>query len=33
MAGLSLALALMIPRHPEPGHETVFAGLLPVPAE
>jgi hypothetical protein len=33
MACVSLALALMIPRHPEPGHETVFAGLLPVPAE
>ncbi|GAD55274.1 membrane protein [Limimaricola cinnabarinus LL-001] len=26
MAGVSLALALMIPRHPAPGHETVFAG-------
>ncbi len=25
MALTSLALALMIPRHPEPGHETVFA--------
>ena len=25
MAGVSLLLALMIPRHPEPGHETVFA--------
>jgi MFS family permease len=33
MAGLSLALALMIPRHPEPGHETVFARALPAPAE
>ncbi|MBD3677776.1 MAG: MFS transporter [Rhodobacteraceae bacterium] len=33
MACVSLALALMIPRHPEPGHETVFAGLLPTPAE
>ena len=28
MAGLSLALALMIPRHPEKGHETVFARRL-----
>lgn len=27
MAAVSLALALMIPRHPAPGHETVFAGL------
>ncbi|PIE11219.1 MAG: MFS transporter [Rhodobacterales bacterium] len=26
MACISLALALMIPRHPAPGHETVFAG-------
>lgn len=25
MAGASLALALLIPRHPEPGNETVFA--------
>ena len=25
MAGISLLLALMIPRHPEPGHETVFS--------
>ncbi|MET4102430.1 hypothetical protein ABIE58_001864 [Roseovarius sp. MBR-78] len=33
MAGLSLALALMIPRHPEPGHETIFARALPAPAE
>lgn len=28
VAGISLALALMIPRHPVPGHETVFAGRL-----
>jgi len=33
MACVSLMLALMIPRHPEPGHETVFSGLLPTPAE
>lgn len=32
MAGVSLAL--MIPRHPAPGHETVFAGQgLPLAAE
>jgi MFS family permease len=33
MAGVSLCLALMIPRHPEPGHETVFAPMLAAPAE
>jgi len=33
MAGISLCLALMIPRHPVPGHETVFAHALPTPAE
>lgn len=33
MAGLSLAFALMIPRHPEPGHETVFNRWAPAPAE
>lgn len=33
MAVCSLALALMIPRHPEPGRETVFAGPVPAPAE
>lgn len=34
MAATSLALALMIPRHPEPGNETVFARLMPAaPAE
>lgn len=33
MACVSLALALMIPRHPEPGNETVFARFLPAPAE
>ncbi|GAB4385336.1 MAG: MFS transporter [Albidovulum sp.] len=32
MAGLSLVLALMIPRHPVPGRETVFAPGLPAPA-
>ena len=29
----SLLLALMIPRHPEPGYETIFARGLPVAAE
>lgn len=33
MAVTSLMLALMIPRHPEPGNETVFSRLLPAPAE
>ncbi|WP_371931753.1 MFS transporter [Mameliella sp. MMSF_3552] len=33
MALTSLALALMIPRHPEPGNETVFSGVVPAPAE
>ncbi|MGC9419469.1 MAG: MFS transporter [Rhodovulum sp.] len=33
MAGLSLMLALMIPRHPEPGNETIFSGLIATPAE
>ena len=33
MAMVSLGLALLIPRHPEKGHETVFAGLAPSPAE
>ena len=33
MAGMSLVLALMIPRHPEPGRETIFAGRLVAPAE
>ena len=28
MAAASLALALMIPRHPEPGHETIFSPLV-----
>ncbi len=33
MAGTSLVLALLIPRHPEPGRETIFARGLPAPAE
>jgi len=33
MAGASLALALMVPRHPEPGNETVFSRFAPAPAE
>ena len=33
MACVSLFLALMIPRHPEPGRETVFARGLPLAAE
>jgi len=33
MAGISLVLALMIPRHPEPGNETIFSLFLPAPAE
>ncbi|MEM8693242.1 MAG: MFS transporter [Pseudomonadota bacterium] len=33
MAGISLILALLIPRHPEPGHETIFAHAAPAPAE
>ncbi|MCR9085183.1 MAG: MFS transporter [Rhodobacteraceae bacterium] len=35
MAVVSFSLALMIPRHPVPGHETVFAGIKPraAPAE
>lgn len=33
MAGLSLVLALMIPRHPEPGRETVFSRAPVVIAE
>ncbi|MEM8959005.1 MAG: MFS transporter, partial [Pseudomonadota bacterium] len=35
MAVVSLVLALMIPRHPEPGFETVFSGVKPraAPAE
>ncbi|MCG6904648.1 MAG: MFS transporter [Rhodobacter sp.] len=33
MAATSLGLAMMIPRHPSPGHETVFAPLGAAPAE
>ncbi|MCU0853405.1 MAG: MFS transporter [Rhodobacteraceae bacterium] len=33
MAAGSLALVLMIPRHPEPGRETIFSRPLPAPAE
>ncbi len=33
MAAVSLGLALMIPRHPVKGRETVFSGGLPTPAE
>ena len=33
MALASLGLALLIPRHPAPGRETVFADALPAPAE
>lgn len=33
MAGVSLTLALLIPRHPQPGFETVFKGPAPTPAE
>ncbi|MFU8863184.1 MAG: MFS transporter [Rhodobacterales bacterium] len=33
MAGISFCLALLIPRHPEPGNETIFARLAPAPAE
>ena len=33
MAATSLALACLIPRHPAPGHETIFAGALAAPAE
>jgi len=33
MAGVSFSLAMLIPRHPEPGHETVFARMVSAPAE
>nr|WP_245216492.1 MFS transporter [Sagittula salina] len=33
MAMISLGLALLIPRHPEPGNETRLSGLVPAPAE
>lgn len=33
MAAVSLVLAMMIPRHPEPGHETIFSRPVAAPAE
>ena len=33
MAGVSLTLAMMIPRHPEKGHETIFAHPVAAAAE
>jgi hypothetical protein len=33
MAGISLLLALLIPRHPAPGHETILTRLVAAPAE
>jgi MFS family permease len=33
MAMGSLMLALLIPRHPEPGNETIFSRFVPAPAE
>lgn len=33
MAAVSLCLSLLIPRHPEPGHETVLSRRLAAPAE
>ncbi|UXX84729.1 MFS transporter [Roseovarius pelagicus] len=33
MAGTSLLLALLIPRHPEPGNETILSRLAAAPAE
>jgi hypothetical protein len=33
MAATSLCLALLIPRHPEPGNETILSGYAPAPAE
>lgn len=33
MAGVSLMLALLVPRHPAPGNETIFCRLAPAPAE
>lgn len=33
MAAVSCLLALLIPRHPEPGYETILAGIVPAPAE
>ena len=33
MAGVSLGLSLLVPRHPEPGHETVLVRAAAAPAE
>ncbi|MDX5401632.1 MAG: MFS transporter [Rhodobacterales bacterium] len=33
MAGVSFSLAMLIPRHPEPGNETIFARFIATPAE
>ncbi|NNE51144.1 MAG: MFS transporter [Sulfitobacter sp.] len=33
MAATSFMLAMLIPRHPTPGHETIFSGALPQAAE
>jgi hypothetical protein len=33
LAACSFLLALLIPRHPQPGHETIFTPALPAPAE
>jgi hypothetical protein len=33
MALVSLLLSLLVPRHPEPGHETILARPMPAPAE
>jgi hypothetical protein len=33
MAVISLMLAMLIPRHPEPGHETILTPAAPAPAE
>jgi len=33
MALTSLGLSLLIPRHPEPGHESILSRILPAPAE
>ena len=33
MASVSLLLALLIPRHPRPGHETKLSSRTPAPAE
>ncbi len=33
MAIVSLLLSLLIPRHPEPGNETILTKYAPAPAE